>query len=73
MYLYDWISDKVKAMKQIIDQKTSKKKIQEMLNQMPDKRKPVDFSNFFGKLKLPDNFDVIEWQRRNRDDGTYHY
>lgn len=60
-------------MKHTIDDKTSKDKIQEILNRMPDKRKPVDFSAFFGKLKLPEDFDVVEWQRRNRDDGTYHY
>ena len=60
-------------MKHTIDQDTSKKKIQELFDQMPDKRKPVDFSAYFGKLKLPADFDVVEWQRRNRDDGTYHY
>jgi len=56
-----------------IDEKTTKKELKEILEQLPDKRKPVDFSKYFGKLKLPANFDVIEWQRRNRDDGTYNY
>jgi len=56
-----------------IDEKTTKKELKEILEQLPDKRKPVDFSNYFGKLKLPESFDVIEWQRRNRDDGTYNY
>jgi hypothetical protein len=56
-----------------IDEKTTKKELKEILEQLPDKRKPVDFSKYFGKLILPENFDVIEWQRRNRDDGTYKY
>ncbi len=30
-------------------------------------------SKFAGKLKLPKDFDVIDWQRRQRDDGTYNY
>ena len=60
-------------MNHIIDDKTTKKELEEMLTQLADKRKPVDFSKYFGKLILPDDFDVIEWQRRNRDDGTYNY
>lgn len=56
-----------------IDEKTTKKELREILEQLPDKRKAADFSAYFGKLKLPENFDVIEWQRRTRDDGTYNY
>lgn len=56
-----------------ITKKTTKKQIKKILESLPNKRKPVDFTKYFGKVKLPKGFDVIEWQRRNRDDGTYNY
>ncbi len=56
-----------------VTKKTTKKQLQKMLASLPDKRKPVDFSKYYGTLKLPKDFDVLEWQRRNRDDGTYNY
>ncbi len=56
-----------------ITKKTTKKQLKKILDSLPDKRKPVDFSKYYGILKLPKDFDVLEWQRRNRDDGTYNY
>ena len=56
-----------------ITKKTSKKELKKILEKMPDKRKAVNFSKYFGKVKLPKDFDMLEWQRRNRDDGTYNY
>ena len=56
-----------------ITKKTTKKQLQKILQELPNKRKPVDMKKFAGTLKLPKNFDVLEWQRRNRDDGTYNY
>ena len=56
-----------------VTKKTTRKQLKKMLESVKETRKPVDFSKYYDTLKLPKDFDVIEWQRRNRDDGTYNY
>ncbi len=51
----------------------TKEDVDEILKKIAEKKKGIDMSKFAGKLKLPKNFNVIEWQRRQRDDGTYNY
>ena len=51
----------------------TKEDIDKVLEKIAKKKKDIDMSKFAGKLKLPKDFDVIEWQRRQRDDGTYNY
>ena len=51
----------------------TKEDIDKVLEKIAKKKKGIDMSKFAGKLKLPKDFDVIEWQRRQRDDGTYNY
>lgn len=56
-----------------ITKKTSKKQLHKILNELPNKQAGVDFTKFFGKVKLPKNFDIIQEQRKSRADGTYNY
>lgn len=51
----------------------TKKDVEKILKQIASKKKGIDMSKFAGKLKLPENFNIEEWQRRQRDDGTYNY
>ncbi len=56
-----------------LKKKITKEDIDKVLEKIAKKKKGIDMSKFAGKLKLPKDFDVIEWQRRQRDDGTYNY
>ena len=56
-----------------LKKKFTKEDIDKVLEKIAKKKKGIDMSKFAGKLKLPKDFDVIEWQRRQRDDGTYNY
>lgn len=47
--------------------------VDKILKKIAKKKKGMDMSQLAGKLKLPEGFNVIEWQRRQRDDGTYNY
>lgn len=56
----------------------TKKEIDDLLNQLPPSsfplnqgKKPIDVTKYFGKLKLTG--DVLETQRRMRDDSNYSY
>lgn len=56
----------------------TKKEIDELLNQLPPSnfpsnggKKPIDITKYFGKLKWKG--DVLETQRRMRDDSNYSY
>jgi len=51
----------------------TKEDIDKVLEKIAKKKKGIDMSKSAGKLKLPKGFDVIGWQRRQRDDGTYNY
>lgn len=51
----------------------TKEDVEKILKKIASKKKGIDMSKFAGKLKLPKDFDVVEWQRRQRDDGTYNY
>lgn len=56
-----------------LKKKFTKEDIDKVLEKIAKKKKGIDMSKFAGKLKLPKDFYVIEWQRRQRDDGTYNY
>ncbi len=51
----------------------TKEDVDKILKEIAAKKKGIDMSQFAGKLKLPEGFDPVEWQRRQRDDGTYNY
>ncbi len=51
----------------------TKEDVDKILEEIAKKKKGLDMTKFAGKLQLPVGFDVIEWQRRQRDDGTYNY
>lgn len=51
----------------------TKEDVDKISKKIAAKKKGIDMSQFAGKLKLPEGFNVIEWQRRQRDDGTYNY
>ena len=40
----------------------TKEDIDKVLEKIAKKKKGIDMSKFAGKLKLPKDFDVIEWQ-----------
>lgn len=45
-----------------------------ILQKIAKKKKGMDMTKYSGKIKAFDNIDdIIEWQRRQRDDGTYCY
>jgi hypothetical protein len=56
----------------------TKEEIDELLKQLPSSKfqeeinkKPIDVTKYFGKLKWEG--DIIETQRRMRDDSNYNY
>jgi hypothetical protein len=51
----------------------TKEDVDRILKKIASKKKGIDMKEFAGKLKLPKDFDVLEWQRRQRDDDTYNY
>jgi hypothetical protein len=51
----------------------TKEDVDKVLEKIAKKKKGIDMSKYAGKLQLPEDFDVIEWQRRQRDDGTSNY
>ncbi len=51
----------------------TKEELDKVWEEIEKKKKVIDMSKYAGKLKLPEGFNVIEWQRRQRDDGTYNY
>jgi hypothetical protein len=62
----------------VIKKGMTKEEIDELLKQLPPSpplpdtdKKPIDIDKYFGKLKLEG--DVIEIQRRMRDDSNYCY
>ena len=67
-------------MKLVIKKGMTKKEIDELLKQLPpspilpelENKKPIDASKYFGKIKFGDR-DIIEIQRRMRDDRNYNY
>ncbi|HEY6975649.1 MAG TPA: hypothetical protein VH396_05130 [Chitinophagaceae bacterium] len=61
-----------------ITKEMSGKEIDELLKKLPGSnfpdelnKKPIDMSKYFGKIKW--NGDIIETQRRMRDDTNYSY
>ena len=66
-------------MKLVIKKGMTKEEIDELLKQLPPSpdlpelkgKKPIDIDKYFGKLKLEG--DIIEIQRRMRDDSNYSY
>jgi hypothetical protein len=66
-------------MKLTIKKGMTKEEIDELLKQLPpsppvqgmEDKKPIDMTKYFGKLKWKG--DVIETQRRMRDDSNYSY
>jgi hypothetical protein len=56
-----------------ITNKTTKKQLNKILEKLPNKQTGVDFTKFFGKVKLPKKFNVVSEQRNTRNDGTYNY
>lgn len=65
--------NKENTMTYILKKDATKEDLDKILKEIFKKKKGMNMSRFAGKLKLPDGFDVIEWQRRQRDDGTYNY
>lgn len=52
----------------------TKKDVEKILEKIASKKKGIDMSKFAGKIKAFDKIENIEeWQRRQRDDGTYSY
>ncbi len=50
----------------------TKEDLDKILEEIASKQKGIDMSKFAGKIKAFDNIpDLVEWQRRQRDDGTY--
>ena len=65
-------------MKLTITKEMTKEEIDELLKQLPPSpklpgmnKKPIDIDKYFGKLKFEG--DIIEIQRRMRDDSNYSY
>jgi len=65
-------------MKLTIKKGMTKEEINELLKQLPPSpplpdtdKKPIDMTKYFGKFKWKG--DVIETQRRMRDDSNYSY
>ncbi len=56
-----------------LKKKFTKEELDKVLEKIAKKKQGIDMTKYAGKLKLPKDFDVIEWQRRQRDDGTYNY
>jgi hypothetical protein len=61
-----------------IEKGMTKEEIDELIKQFPISnflddinKKPIDMTKYFGKLKW--NGDIIETQRRMRDDTNYSY
>ena len=67
-------------MKLTITKGMTKVEIDELLKQLPpspvlpemENKKPIDATKYFGKIKF-DVRDIIEIQRRMRDDRNYNY
>lgn len=52
----------------------TKEDLDKILQEIAKQKKGLDMSKYAGKIKAFDKIeDVIEWQRRQRDDGTYSY
>ena len=52
----------------------TKEELDKVLEKIAKKKKGIDMSKFAGKIKAFDKIDdVVTWQRRQRDDGTYNY
>jgi hypothetical protein len=52
----------------------TKKDIDNILKKISQAKGGLDMSKFIGKVKSFDKIDnIAEWQRRQRDDGTYSY
>ena len=52
----------------------TKEDVDKILKEISQKKKGIDMSVFAGKIKAFDQIkNVEEWQRRQRDDGTYNY
>lgn len=52
----------------------TKEDLDKVLEKIAKKKKGIDMSKYAGKIKAFDKIDdIIEWQRRQRDDGTYSY
>ncbi len=58
----------------ILKKDATKEDVDRILKEIAATKKGIDMSEFAGKIKAFDKIeDVIEWQRRQRDDGTYNY
>ncbi len=58
----------------ILKKDATKEDLDKILKEISKKKKGMDMSQFAGKIKAFDQIkDVVEWQRRQRDDGTYNY
>jgi hypothetical protein len=52
----------------------TKEDLDKILEEIAKKKKGLDMSKYAGKIRAFDKIEnVIEWQRRQRDDGTYSY
>lgn len=52
----------------------TKEDVARILKKIASKKKGIDMKQFAGKIKTFDKItNVVEWQRRQRDDGTYNY
>jgi hypothetical protein len=67
-------------MKLVIKKGMTKEEIDELLKQLPpspilpelENKKPIDASKYFGKIRF-DVREIIETQKRMRDDSNYSY
>ena len=52
----------------------TKEDVDKILKKIAKKKKGLDMTKYAGKIKSFDKIkDVVEWQRRQRDDGKYNY
>ncbi len=57
-----------------LNKKATKEDVDKILTEIAQKKKGIDMSKYAGKIKAFGKIkDVVEWQRRQRDDGTYSY